>query len=108
MTDPKAEHLVCSFCAKPQGQVRRLIGGISGQICNDCVALCVQTLEEENEKVKKIETSNLPPIPAAGYTCAVHELRQGRQVTLSLPTTIASEEKESISEFVRGVLDEEK
>lgn len=39
---------VCSFCAKPARDVGRLITGPPGVgICNECVQLCVEVLEEE-------------------------------------------------------------
>jgi len=42
------ERAVCSFCAKPACEVRRLITGPPGLgICNECVQLCVEVLEEE-------------------------------------------------------------
>lgn len=40
----------CSFCGKPQGQVKRLIGGAGVYICDECVALCQDVLEEEARK----------------------------------------------------------
>jgi len=42
------DRAVCSFCAKPAREVRRLITGPAGVgICNECVQLCVEVLEEE-------------------------------------------------------------
>lgn len=42
------DRAVCSFCAKPARNVRRLITGPPGVgICNECVQLCVEVLEED-------------------------------------------------------------
>jgi len=42
------QRAVCSFCAKPAREVRRLITGPPGVgICNECVDLCVEILEED-------------------------------------------------------------
>lgn len=39
----------CSFCGKTQEQVRRLISGPSGAyICDECVDICAEIIEEEN------------------------------------------------------------
>ncbi len=39
----------CSFCHRPEDEVQRLIAGPDGiNICDECVALCVEILEEEN------------------------------------------------------------
>ncbi|MBQ8151681.1 MAG: ATP-dependent Clp protease ATP-binding subunit ClpX [Firmicutes bacterium] len=39
--------LRCSFCGKPQSQVERLISGAGVFICNECVSLCSDILEQE-------------------------------------------------------------
>jgi len=42
------DRAVCSFCAKPARKVRKLIAAPAGVgICNECVQLCVEVLEEE-------------------------------------------------------------
>lgn len=37
----------CSFCGKPQSQVRRLIAGAGVYICDECVDMCVDIIEQE-------------------------------------------------------------
>ena len=40
---------ICSFCSKPQAQVKRLIAGPDRVfICDECVTLCDQIISEEN------------------------------------------------------------
>lgn len=40
----------CSFCGKPQSQVRKLIAGPNGAyICDECVDICAEIIEEELE-----------------------------------------------------------
>ena len=40
----------CSFCNKPQSQVRKLIAGPNGAyICDECVDVCAEIIEEEFE-----------------------------------------------------------
>ncbi len=43
------KQLVCSFCGKAQGEVKRLIAGPGVYICNECVDLCMDILEEDFE-----------------------------------------------------------
>ncbi|MDO5713845.1 MAG: ATP-dependent Clp protease ATP-binding subunit ClpX [Tissierellia bacterium] len=59
----KKETLHCSFCRKTQNQVERLIAGPSVYICNECVDLCSDIIEQEN-KVSNIENLNDLPNPA--------------------------------------------
>ena len=61
--DSKKE-LTCSFCGKPQSQVRRLIAGPDVYICDECIRLCDEIIEEEfealNEKAELDYSGELP------------------------------------------------
>lgn len=49
----------CSFCNKSQGQVRKLIAGPAGvYICDECVDICADILEEELEDDEMEETTS--------------------------------------------------
>src|SRR5699024_9160088 len=39
--------LTCSFCSKDQEQVKKLIAGSGVYICNECIELCYEIIEEE-------------------------------------------------------------
>lgn len=41
---PEPELLACSFCGKAKADVRDLIRGPIANICNECIALCVDIL----------------------------------------------------------------
>ena len=41
--------LKCSFCGKTQNQVRKLIAGPNVYICDQCIELCLEILDEELE-----------------------------------------------------------
>lgn len=43
------KQLRCSFCAKTQDQVRRLVAGPNVYICDECIELCSEIIEEELE-----------------------------------------------------------
>ncbi len=47
--DPN-ENLFCSFCGKNQKEVTKLIAGPAVYICDECIQLCSEIIEEENEK----------------------------------------------------------
>ncbi|HBE30330.1 MAG TPA: ATP-dependent Clp protease ATP-binding subunit ClpX, partial [Cyanobacteria bacterium UBA11369] len=51
-------HLKCSFCGKSQEQVRKLIAGPGVYICDECVDLCNEILDEE-----LLDTSPQAPQP---------------------------------------------
>ena len=47
--------LCCSFCGKPQSHVRRLISGPDVYICDECVELCLELLEEKEQESQETE-----------------------------------------------------
>jgi len=48
------ENLTCSFCSKSRKDVTKMIvGGNKVSICNECIGLCNEILEEDNIKAKK-------------------------------------------------------
>ena len=49
------QSLKCSFCGKSQKQVIKLIAGPGVYICDECIELCTEIIDEE--KVEKLETS---------------------------------------------------
>jgi ATP-dependent Clp protease ATP-binding subunit ClpX len=54
----------CSFCGKGQDQVQRLIAGPGGvYICDECVDLCREIIEEEQSSVKPRITPSKIPTP---------------------------------------------
>src|SRR6266704_323845 len=55
----------CSFCGKSQDQVQRLIAGPGGvYICDECIDLCREIIEEEQATVAKLhpQTSRMPAL----------------------------------------------
>src|ERR1700757_892485 len=54
----------CSFCGKSQDQVQRLIAGPGGvYICDECIDLCREIIEEEQATVARprLQTGKIPP-----------------------------------------------
>ncbi|AUW93147.1 MAG: ATP-dependent Clp protease ATP-binding subunit ClpX [Sulfobacillus thermosulfidooxidans] len=59
-TDEKGQ-LKCSFCGKYQDQVKRLIAGPGGvYICDECVELCSEIIEEELSDDVEFELKDIP------------------------------------------------
>ncbi|NDE89329.1 MAG: ATP-dependent Clp protease ATP-binding subunit ClpX, partial [Micrococcales bacterium] len=60
LSDP-GDMLRCNFCSKTQKQVQKLIAGPGVYICNECVGLCLEIIEEElGKKAQVIEDFDLP------------------------------------------------
>ncbi len=70
--------LRCSFCGKPQEQVRRLIAGPNVYICNECVELCQEIIEEEYVDNFNYEMLDLPKPAAIKETLDDYVVKQER------------------------------
>lgn len=53
--------LKCSFCNKPEDRVRKLIAGPSAYICDECIEVCYEIIQEELEEVENTEINLLKP-----------------------------------------------
>jgi len=51
--DDISGELVCSFCGKSQDEVKKLIAGPSVYICDECVSLCNEIIQEEFDQEEK-------------------------------------------------------
>ncbi|MBE3576501.1 MAG: ATP-dependent Clp protease ATP-binding subunit ClpX [Limnochordales bacterium] len=58
--DEKSTQLKCSFCGKPQEQVKKLIAGPGVFICDECIELCNEIIEEELSEESVGDLGNLP------------------------------------------------
>ncbi|WP_372869638.1 ATP-dependent protease ATP-binding subunit ClpX [Planomicrobium okeanokoites] len=54
------DHLKCSFCGKPQEQVRKLVAGPGVYICDECIELCTEIVEEELGTEEAVEFKEVP------------------------------------------------
>src|SRR5215212_11229039 len=70
----------CSFCGKSQEQVRKLIAGQGVYICDECINLCQEIIEEEMLEQPKTK-------PAAA------KLPNPRQIKFALDQYVISQDK---------------
>ena len=54
------EQLLCSFCGKSQRQVKKLIAGPGVYICDECIDLCNEIIDEELTVAPSFELEALP------------------------------------------------
>jgi len=61
-TGKRPKSVCCTFCQRPQDQVQRLISGPEGvYICDECVDLCQEILDEEREREPSPEAPEFSP-----------------------------------------------
>ena len=58
--DEKSTQLKCSFCGKSQEQVKKLIAGPGVFICDECIELCNEIIEEELSEEAEVDLGSLP------------------------------------------------
>lgn len=54
------KQLKCSFCGKSQDQVKRLIAGPNVYICDECIELCQEIIQEEFDGDTEVDLVDLP------------------------------------------------
>ena len=60
-TESNHNELSCSFCGKPKSEVEKLIEGLNGYICNECIETCGHILKlEETAAPTESERTDLP------------------------------------------------
>ncbi len=60
----KDAQLRCSFCGKGQKEVKKLIAGPSVYICDECIDLCMDIIDEEKDKEVAVKGAFRVPKPA--------------------------------------------
>lgn len=58
-SDEKGQ-LKCSFCGKTQDQVRKLVAGPGVYICDECIELCNEIIEEEFNEEAEMDFTDIP------------------------------------------------
>jgi ATP-dependent Clp protease ATP-binding subunit ClpX len=76
-------HLKCSFCGKSQEQVRKLIAGPGVYICDECVDLCNEILDEELFEAGAPQAAAPAPRRDAGVEKRRAASRSGSRLALS-------------------------
>jgi ATP-dependent Clp protease ATP-binding subunit ClpX len=60
----KDSSLRCSFCGKGQKEVKKLIAGPGVYICDECIDLCMDIIDEEKDKETQVKGAFRVPKPA--------------------------------------------
>jgi hypothetical protein len=58
LNDKKGPFLHCSFCGKDQSSIEQLIAGPEAYICDECIGLCVEIINEKANDIRKGELPN--------------------------------------------------
>ncbi|HSH36789.1 ATP-dependent Clp protease ATP-binding subunit ClpX [Schnuerera sp.] len=72
------KQLRCSFCGKPQDQVRRLIAGPNVFICDECIELCQEIIDEEFIENFDYQIQELPKPTKIKETLDEYVIKQER------------------------------
>lgn len=93
-------HLKCSFCGKSQEQVKKLIAGPGVYICDECVDLCNEILDEElipNNKQK-----HSPNAQSHNHAASSRKMNDGDQAIILEQLPKPKQIKEQLDQFVIG------
>ena len=73
MAGKNTDNIRCSFCNKTQSQVKKMIAGPAGvYICDECVSICSDIVEEEYEETElqeegEMEINLLKPVEIKNF-----------------------------------------
>ena len=64
MANDRMKNIKCSFCGKPQESVKKIIAGPGVYICDECINVCQEIIEdefyEEDEEIEEAEVQKIP------------------------------------------------
>ena len=64
MSNDKTKNVKCSFCGKSQENVKKIIAGPGVYICDECIGVCQEIIEdefyEEEEEIEEVENQKVP------------------------------------------------
>jgi ATP-dependent Clp protease ATP-binding subunit ClpX len=63
----KYKVLSCSFCGRPEAEVKTLIRGIAGNICDECVSMCHNIVDQDKPKEEEAEFELATPSQIKNY-----------------------------------------
>ena len=96
--------LKCNFCGKTQSMVSKLVAGPGVYICDECVDLCSEIVEEELGGGERAADVNPIPYQDRGYRVIippipVSEIEKGFSVTITIKSNTEKTKSEESNEF---------
>lgn len=87
--------IYCSFCGKPQDMVGRLIAGNGVYICDQCVELCMNILEQSDELERGAETKTKSELSKS--TASIAELLKPKEIKAILDEYVIGQDTAKIT-----------
>ncbi len=88
--------IYCSFCGKPQEMVGRLIAGNGAYICDQCIELCVNILEQSGE-IERGTSSPSAPVPPQNPSTSIEELLKPKEIKAILDEYVIGQDSAKIT-----------
>ena len=88
--------IYCSFCGKPQEMVGRLIAGNGAYICDQCIELCINILEQSGE-IERDCCSPSAPMPSQTSTTSIEELLKPKEIKAILDEYVIGQDTAKIT-----------
>ena len=88
--------IYCSFCGKPQEMVGRLIAGNGAYICDQCIELCINILEQSGE-IERDCCSPGAPVPPQAPEASMEELLKPKEIKAILDEYVIGQDTAKIT-----------
>lgn len=97
----------CSFCGKDQSDVKKLIAGFNVTICDECIELCNDILEDEHQKDKALKYKSEPLPTPKEIKATLDEYVVGQDAAKKILSVAVYNHYKRISRTPRGASTEE-
>ncbi len=95
MANKNDKEIYCSFCGKPQDLVLRMIQGNGAYICDRCVDLCMNILEQSGELERS--SAGAPPSAPHDPDASLAELLKPKEIKAILDEYVIGQEKAKVT-----------
>ncbi|MBQ5641825.1 MAG: AAA family ATPase [Ruminococcus sp.] len=95
MANKNDKEIYCSFCGKPQDLVLRMIQGNGAYICDRCVDLCMNILEQSGELERS--SAGAPPSSPHDPDASLAELLKPKEIKAILDEYVIGQEKAKVT-----------
>lgn len=104
--DTNEQNVHCSFCGKAENEVERIVAGPGVYICNECVALCQEIIDQENQDAHHASQETLEVLTPAQIKAELDNYVIGQQDAKKTLSVAVYNHYKRVSAMVEGTEDD--
>lgn len=104
--DTNEQNVHCSFCGKAENEVERIVAGPGVYICNECVALCQEIIDQENQDAHHASQETLKVLTPAQIKAELDNYVIGQQDAKKTLSVAVYNHYKRVNAMVEGTEDD--